>query len=68
MVMEVGFSSLLGEQKLVGPIPLDAAPVLIIENPLDLHYKLSNSELKLGSKSPSGTAHKLKIDPGRHCM
>ena len=60
-VMAVGFSSLLGEQKLVGPIPLDTAPVLIIENPLDSYYKLSNSELKLGSKTIPG----IKFCPGR---
>ena len=39
---------------LPGDTPLDTAPVLIIENPLDSYYNLSRGDLQLGSTAGPG--------------
>jgi len=61
--MAVGFPSLAGQPTTSVPKPLDTAPILIIENPLESYYKLNTSQLELGIKfSKSRLKHVETID------
>ena len=60
--MALNYSLSRGEAPIAGTaMPLDMAPVLIIENPLPSYHQLSLSQLQLGSKSVPGVV----FCPGR---